>query len=124
VAVTTESSPEGGGSKLRTWGIVTGSVGVAAVGAGVAFGLLTGSTKQQVESDVRNGFFDHDKDANGRLYETLQWVGYGVGAALLVTGGLLTYFGYSAAPAPASRSVSLLPAILPGGGGASVQGSF
>jgi len=122
VAVTTESSPEGGGSKLRTWGIVTGSVGVAAVGAGVAFGLLTGSTKQQVESDVRNGFFDHDKDANGRLYETLQWVGYGVGAAAIAAGAIMYFVGHSAREG--ARSVALVPAVGPGQGGLLLRGGF
>jgi hypothetical protein len=122
VAVTTAPSSEGGGSKLRTWGIVTGSVGVAAVGAGVAFSLLTRSTKQQVESDVHNGFFDHDKDANGRLYETLQWVGYGVGAAAIAAGTIMYFLGRSAGEG--ARSVALVPAVGPGQGGLLLQGGF
>jgi hypothetical protein len=111
-----------GGSGLRTLGIVTGAVGVAAVGAGITFGLLTKSTQDQVESDARNRVYDPDKVSRGHLYETLQWVGYGVGAGAIITGTILILVGHP--PAQTSGTVALIPTVGPDQGGFVVQGGF
>ena len=124
--VTTLDHPSGGGggAGLRTAGIVAGSMGAAFVVAGVIFSIETRSIANQVSSDDARNTYDRNKDDLGKLCATLQWVGYGVGAAALATGGLLYYVGYRAAPAPASDSVSLLPVLLPGVTGAVLQGRF
>ena len=58
--------------------------------------------------------FDPNADSSGHRYETLQWVGYAVGAALLV-GGVTTYLiGNARRNAEHGTSVSLVP--LSGGG--------
>jgi hypothetical protein len=113
------SSDDGRG--LRIAGIATGSVGAAAVVTGVIFGVMAQSIANEVTADSVQHRYDRGKDDRGKLYETLQWVSYGLGAAGLVTGGVLYYFGYRA---PASSSVSFLPVLLPGGSGAVVQGRF
>lgn len=117
-------SAEGSGAVLRRWGIVTGSIGVAAVGSGVVFSLLTRSTQQQVESDAGNRFFDPNKDARGRLYETLQWVGYGVGAAAIAAGGIMYFFGRGVSQHDSVQPVALVPAVGPRQGGLVLQGRF
>jgi tetratricopeptide (TPR) repeat protein len=124
--VTTLDHPSGGsgGAGLRTAGIVTGSLGTALVVAGVIFSIETRSIAKQVSSDDARNTYDRNKDDLGKLCSTLQWVGYGVGAAALATGGVLYYLGYRAAQTPASDSVSLLPVLLPGGSGAVLQGRF
>jgi len=124
VAVMPASSPESAGTGLRTWGVVAGSVGVVAVGAGVVFSLLTSSTKKQVESDGRIGFYDPNKDARGRTYSTMQWVGYGVGAGTIAASAVMFLLGSAADHVAGAQPVAILPAIGPGQGGALLQGSF
>lgn len=124
--VTTLDHPSGGsgGAGLRTAGIVTGSLGAAFVVAGVIFSIETHSTSSGVTSDAALRSYSRTTYNHGKLFEELQWVGYGVGAAALATGGVLYYLGYRTAHSPASGSISLLLMPLPGGTGAVVQGSF
>jgi hypothetical protein len=111
------------GAGLRTAGIVTASVGAAAVIAGVVFGLQARSIESEVTSDNNNRqTYDRKKDDRGRLYANLQWVSYGVGGAALAGGALLYYFGHRAAQTPAS--LALVPVLAPDHAGASLQGSF
>jgi hypothetical protein len=109
---------------LRTWAIVIGSVGVVAVGAGVVFSVLTQSTKQQVESDGRSGFFDPSKDSDGRTYASMQWVGYGVGAAGILTAAIMYVVGGSKSQPSGGGTVAVVPAVGPGQGGVLLHGSF
>jgi tetratricopeptide (TPR) repeat protein len=124
--VTTVDHPsaDSRGASLRTAGIIAGSVGAALVVAGVIFSIETQSIANQVSADDSRNTYDRNKDNEGKLFAALQWVGYGVGAAALATGGVLYYLGYQAAHAPASDSVSLVPVLLPGGTGAVLQGRF
>jgi hypothetical protein len=115
-----ESAP--GGSGLRTLGIVTCAVGVAAVGAGITFGVLTKRTQDEVENDARKRVYDPDKVSRGHLYETLQWVGYGIGAGAIITGTILILIGHS--PAQTSGTVALIPTVGPDQGGFVVQGGL
>jgi PEGA domain len=75
------------GAGLRTTGVVLGALGVAAVGAGAVFGWKVRSL-----SDTASGAHQHSPaaDINGSRYETLEWIGYGAGAALLI-GGVISY---------------------------------
>jgi hypothetical protein len=75
-------------------GVVVGGVGVLAVAGGVVMGLRARSLSSQVTSDafMKGTFSQSDYDA-GRLAERLEWAGYGLGAAALVTGGFLYYWG-------------------------------
>jgi hypothetical protein len=103
---------------------VIGSVGAAALITGVIFSIETHSLSNDVTSDAAQRSFSRTTYDRGQLFEDLQWVGYGVGAAALAGGVVLYYLGYRTAQSSASDSVSLLPVILPGGTGAVVQGSF
>ena len=116
--------PSAGGNGLRIAGIVTGSIGAAALVAGVIFSIETSSVANQVTNLTAQNRYDRSKDDRGKLFDKLQWVGYGAGAALLAGGGVLYYLGYRAGHSPDSSSVSLLPVPLPGGSGAVVQGRF
>ena len=117
-------SADNRGASLRTAGIVIGSVGAAALITGVIFSIETHSLSNDVTSDAAQRSFSRTTYDRGQLFEDLQWVGYGVGAAALAGGVVLYYLGYRTAQSSASDSVSLLPVILPGGTGAVVQGSF
>jgi hypothetical protein len=99
-------------------------MGAAALIAGVVFSIETHGISDDVASNAAHRNFSRTTYDRGKLFEELQWVGYGVGAAALAAGGVLYYLGYQAAHSPAPDSVSLLPMLLPGGTGAVVQGSF
>ena len=109
---------------MRTTGVILAVAGAGATAAGVVFSVLTNNIKNQVESDGRKGFFDPTKDARGRTYATLQWVGYGVGAAAILAGTITYAFGYKSGQQDTGQSVAVLPMVGPGRGGALLQGRF
>jgi hypothetical protein len=126
LAATTPAQPsaDARGSGLRLGGIVIGSVGAAGVVTGVIFSLTARSIANEVTADNARHTYSRSKDDRGRRFSNLQWMGYTLGAALLVDGGFLYYLGYREAHAPAADSLSFLPVLLPGGTGAVMQGSF
>jgi hypothetical protein len=126
VAETTPAQPsaDARGSGLRLGGIVIGSIGAAGIVTGVIFSLTARSIANEVTADNAQHTYSRSKDDRGRRFSNLQWMGYTLGAALLVDGGFLYYLGYREAHAPAADSLSFLPVLLPGGTGAVMQGSF
>lgn len=94
-------------------GLVFTIAGAALVGTGVAFGLAARSAAKSVAAQ-----YDPDRDSAGHRDAILQWVGYGVGAAALVTGVILLVRGPSEADNAPSVRVGLSP------GGALVAGTF
>jgi hypothetical protein len=106
------------GQGLRVAGIITAATGLAAVAAGIICGAETKAYSDSVQSGTR---YDPNIGETGRLFETLQWVSYGVGAALVATGAVLYGFGAASASGP---SVALAPLVVPAGAGFSAQGSF
>ncbi len=69
------------------------------------------------------------QQSTGDTYTKLQWVGYGVGGAMLITSGVLIYRGYFAKPTNvASRksrsNLIVLPSVAPGSIGALAYVSF
>jgi tetratricopeptide (TPR) repeat protein len=78
-------------TNARAWrvaGIATAGAGAALAGVGLAFGIAARSAGKSVGAQ-----YDPAADADGKRYEKLQWIGYGVGAAALVTGVLLYVHG-------------------------------
>jgi tetratricopeptide (TPR) repeat protein len=106
------------GQGLRIAGIITGAAGLAAVTAAIVCGAEAKAYSDSIEKGTR---FDPNIADTGKLFETMQWVSYGVGAALLATGAVLYGFGAASANSP---SVALAPTVLPGGAGVSAQGAF
>lgn len=102
------------GRTLRIVGISLGAAGVAFTGAGLAFGLVAHSRSN---TDSAAPVFDPSAPSKGKQMETLQWVGYGVGGALLV-GGIITYvIGYQRGEGEAGTQTAWLPSLLPTNGG-------
>jgi hypothetical protein len=91
-----------GGSK--TTAFIIGGVGVAAALAGAGLGYLANSNFNDVERE-----YNADKEKTGKRYNTLQFVGYGLGAAGITTAIILLARSGSSerAEAPASSRLSL-----------------
>jgi hypothetical protein len=66
------------------------AVGGAAIIAGVMFNLKVNSMAS--DYGKLNGYTD-SKESDRKTYQTLGWVGYGVGAACVATGAVLYYLG-------------------------------
>jgi hypothetical protein len=117
------------GRGLRYAGIGCGILGGAALASGIVFSLLTSKTGQDVENQTKNDVVQASavsgKLSDGKLYEALQWVGYGVGAASVMTGVVLYYVGLKRAEVQSPGTTAMLfPIMTAGGGGAAVHLSF
>jgi hypothetical protein len=108
---------------LLTAGVITGVVGLAAVGAGIAFNLKANSMVDDMETKIDG--YTSSKNSSRSTYVTMTWVGYGVGAACLATSGVLVGLGIAsrrAASAPAP--VALVPSFGPNQAGLLLRGGF
>lgn len=110
-----------GRAGLRTAGIVTASVGVAAVVAAVVLNVKANSTVDEIET-MNNGYASA-KVSDRKTYETFSWVGYGIGAACVATGAVLVGIGLRSGENASSR-VALLPAVGPSQTGVLLTGGF
>jgi tetratricopeptide (TPR) repeat protein len=117
VAVQTQpTQAENRGRGLRIAGIVTASVGVAAVVTGIVFGLHASS----LHDEAYAGTYNDSKLQDSKSFRTLQWVSIGIGGAAVVSGSVLYYLGVSAK----NTAVAFAPLLAPGLGGAAVVGRF
>lgn len=101
------------GKKLRVAGVISAAVGVAAIGTGVGLALKANSLSTTDYSRSR-------EDQRASL-KTWSMVGYGVGAAAIVTGVVLYIVGW---PSEQSSSVALLPVVAPDGASVLLNGRF
>ncbi len=107
------------GASLRAGGIVVAAFGVAAAGAGLAFNLKANS----MVDDMYKTPDGYTKDSDRKTWATLAWVGYGVGAACVVTGAILFGVGLKAKSNRAG-DVALVPVVGPDRAGAAFVGAF
>jgi tetratricopeptide (TPR) repeat protein len=117
-----EPEPPKTGKRLLIAGIVTGGVGAAAVIAGVAFNVKANGLVDEMEGKV--DAYTSSKNSSQQTYQTLAWVGYGVGAACIATGAVLTVVGASRRGSSARTDVALVPALGPGRAGVLLRGGF
>ncbi len=85
------SAPPSAATDGRSWriaGIATAAGGVALIAAGIGFGAAAQSAADDVGKK-----YSSSTDSAGKRDATLQWVGYGVGAAALAAGTLLYLHG-------------------------------
>ena len=74
-----------------------------------------------MNSNLPGSVFDSSKYDPSKTYRTMQWVTLSVGAAAIVTGGVLYYLGASKKSA---SPVAIAPIVGPGLGGAALSTSF
>jgi len=118
------SGPEpraGEGTAMRTTGVVVGSIGLAAIGAGVYFGAraLTLSNRAQAEcpsgTSCASEALEHNADASSAARISNVAV---IGGAVMLGGGVLVYL-----LAPRAKT-TVVPYAGATGGGAMVTSSF
>ena len=98
---------------MRLASVVAGALGVASVGAGIIFGL---EARSAGTTNSAASMFDQDADARGHQYETLQYVGYGAGAALIAAGVVGYWYTSNRSAGGSDARVGI--AALPGAGAA------
>jgi tetratricopeptide (TPR) repeat protein len=105
-------SPAGGG--LRIAGIVTASIGAAALVAGLVLNLKANS----MVSDAQD-LYDRDTYSSSKDYKTMSMIGYGAGAVCVAGGALLYFLGVRA-----GSQVAVTPVVAQGTAGVLVGGTF
>jgi hypothetical protein len=98
---------------------------VAAVGgAGLITGLVLNLKANSLADSIRPpNTFQRSTESSRESYQTLSWVGYGVGAACVATGAVLYIIGYSSGHSQ-SASAAVVPLLGPGQAGAAFAGAF
>lgn len=117
---TAERAPSSDGSGLRVAGVVTASVGLAAIVGGIVFNTMANNAIADMESAEK---YTSGKDSDNKTYKALAVVGYGLGAACVVTGAVLYGIGLKA-KANSPSNVALVPAVGVGQVGAVLTGAF
>jgi hypothetical protein len=129
--VTPVSPAEEGRSRtLRVASIVLAGVAVAAIATGVYLSLKV----QSIEDDLNREFAGQEyvtdfarlqqQLADGKSYETWQWVGYGVGVAALAGAATTFILSTRAAGSPEHAALGVAPALSPHGVGGLVRMRF
>jgi hypothetical protein len=126
------AKPEAGMPTVRLAGLVVSGVGVATLGVGVAFGVMTLSDASAAEDDAslcpakRCTPAGEDAIASAETKAWVSNVAIGVGAAAIVAGGALVAWSFLAPPPESSRSAGIraAPWASPEGGGLVVGGAL
>ena len=115
------STSSNSGAGLRSAGIITASVGGAALVAGILLNLHANSMASDMENNV--GGYTPSKNSSHNNYVTAMWITYGVGAACVATGAVLFGIGIGSNKG-ASSDVAILPAIDSHQAGLALAGRF
>jgi hypothetical protein len=104
---------EGSGAGLRIAGIVTASVGVAALATGAALNLKHNSIIHKMRTK-----FDPDTYGTTDTYKTGAIIGYAAGATCMAAGAILYFFGLN------GQETTVTPVAAPDHAGLVVTGRF
>jgi hypothetical protein len=123
-----------GGSKgsppWRTVGWVAGAVGVAGLGLGAGFGLVTMSKKSAGECDSSGVCQDYASIADAKHTAAVATAGFVAGGVLIASGAALLLLTPGPRAAASARSgargaaVRATPMVGPAGGGMSLEGTW
>ena len=111
--------------RLKVAGIATGAVGVVSLGVGAYFGINSTSDNSDLETLKVDRKFNPNTIDDRDSSETAFYVLTGVGAAALITGGVLYYLGDGATENPEQQAAfSVSPVVTTDGASISCWGSF
>ncbi|HXI58030.1 MAG TPA: hypothetical protein VNO55_18320 [Polyangia bacterium] len=102
--------------RLRIASFVLAGAGAAVAITGIAFGIKARSLADKNSSAT---VFDPDAESAGHRYQTLQYVGYGLGGALIAAGVTTFFLSRPKTGATHEQKVSLV--VYPGGSVASFE---
>jgi hypothetical protein len=109
-------------SRLHTAGVVTASVGVLALAGGLVCNLKANSLTSDLNKPAG---WDRGKASSRDTYETLGWVGYGLGVVAVATGATLFVLGgRSSTSVNVPPAVALTPVLLPGSVSLTLRGTY
>lgn len=108
------------GKGLRLAGMVSGGAGVLGLGVGVMFHLRASSISDELSSPGNP--YDAGKDSDGESAETLSYVAFAAGGALLVGGAAMYFLGRRAGKS--GERLAVLPAVSAGSFGLVVSGGL
>lgn len=111
------------GRGMRIAGLSTAGAGVALVGVGVYFGLKARSINGELENLGPGDTWDPDRFDEGEAANRNAFIASGIGAAAVVTGGVLYVLGSRGSEAP-DAALTVTPSAGPDGAGVLVRGSF
>jgi hypothetical protein len=127
-AVATEkpAAPEkkpSSGLKYAGFAFVGLAVVSVAVGGGMSGAAAADSKNLETASQQHDAFGPHlqASETNGKLYDTLSYVFYGVGGAAAVAAAVTLYLGYRQ---PAATRAQLVPAVGTNSAGLALTGRF
>ena len=109
------------GSGLRIAGLTTAAVGVAAVVAGVFLNLEGNNISRDLEKENN---YSRDRDSTRKNYQTLAWVGYGVGAACILSGTVMYVVGWKQGRSSSAKRLALTPVVASDRIGGAIGGTF
>jgi hypothetical protein len=116
--ITTAPAANNAGASMRWAGIASAGAGIA----GFALGVVLNIKANGIADDINEpNLYSRKRESDRSSYETWGWVSYGVGGALLVTGGVLYYLGLRER---SSASLKVAPTVGPAMAGALVGGTF
>ncbi|HEY2903141.1 MAG TPA: tetratricopeptide repeat protein [Polyangia bacterium] len=118
---TAAPAPASDGRGWRTAGIVTAAGGVVLIGVGIAYGAAAKGAADSVSQQ-----YSASTESAGKRDVTLQWVGYGVGAAAVAAGAFLYLYGPSLAGKPPEATAGLHGGATfnQNGGAVTLEGAF
>ncbi len=124
-AVDQSAEPPSPGRGLRLAGMVSAGAGLVAIGVGVKFGLDARGISDDIDAHTEGEWPEEllARQADGEAAQRNMFILTGVGAAAIVAGGALYYFGHRARGEAAPPAVAVTP-VTGGGMGLVFSGEF
>jgi hypothetical protein len=119
VSMSPDQGQDAGRGPWRAVGLVAGAVGIAGLGVGGVFGILTMNEHSSFESTPT------DSTRNtGRLDGTVSTAAFVAGGVLLAGGAVLFFTAPSGSRRGSTSALLVAPSVGPGGGGLVLRGDF
>jgi hypothetical protein len=109
---------------LRIAAYAAGAAGALLVASGVYFSVRVHSLEAQADRNTEKNVNDPRVLSDGRNAERWQWVGYGVGGALLAGGVLAYLYSRGDDESEGPQALQIAPVITPAGAGATLRLTF
>jgi len=117
-AAAAPTSPARPGAELRVVGLTVAGLGVAGLATGILLNLKANQLSKDVQAD-----WDPNVESSRKSYQTAGWIAYGAGAACLLGGAAVFYWGMQAR-SHSDSSVAFVPTVGPNWAGTVLKGAF